>query len=89
MSSSAITSEIANRPPARSTRAASASTFGLSPERLTTQLDVEETLAIERECCPFEIARLTRHKSMVILRGYIGQADRFDGVAQVLRSQRL
>ena len=36
-----------------------------------------------------EIAKLSRHRNMEILRGYIGQADQFDGVAQVLRSQRL
>ena len=40
MSASAITSETANRPPGRSTRAASASTLGLSPERLITQLEI-------------------------------------------------
>ena len=40
MSGSAITSETANRPPGRSTRAASASTLGLSPERLITQLEI-------------------------------------------------
>ena len=40
MSSSAITSETATRPPGRSTRAASAITFRLSPERLMTQLEI-------------------------------------------------
>ena len=40
MSGSAITSETANRPPGRSTRAASAMTLGLSPERLITQLEM-------------------------------------------------
>ena len=40
MSGSAITSETANRPPGRSTRAASRITCGLSPERLITQLEM-------------------------------------------------
>ena len=39
MSGSAMTSETAKRPPGLSTRAASASTLGLSAERLSTQLD--------------------------------------------------
>jgi hypothetical protein len=38
---------------------------------------------------PIAPARLSRHRNMEILRGYIGRADEFDGVAQVLRSQRL
>ena len=40
MSSSAITSETAKRPPGRRTRATSRSTLGLSPERLITQLEI-------------------------------------------------
>ena len=40
MSGSAITSETANRPPGRSTRAASQITRGLSPERLITQFEM-------------------------------------------------
>ena len=40
MSSSAITSEIAKRPPGLSTRAVSRSTLRLSPARLTTQLEM-------------------------------------------------
>ena len=40
MSGSAITSETANRPPGRRTRAASRITGGLSPERLITQLEM-------------------------------------------------
>jgi integrase len=35
-----------------------------------------------------EISKLSRHRNMEILRGYIGRADEFDGVAQVLRSER-
>jgi hypothetical protein len=40
MSGSAITSETANRPPGRSTRAASRSTTALSAARLMTQLEI-------------------------------------------------
>ena len=40
MPGSAITSETANRPPGRSTRATSRSTAGLSPERLITQFEI-------------------------------------------------
>jgi hypothetical protein len=50
MSGSAIPSEIANLPPGRSTCAASAIVFGLSPERLMTQL---EQTAIPRSTMSF------------------------------------
>ena len=40
MSGSAMTSETAKRPPGRRTRAASASTLRLSPDRLMTQLEI-------------------------------------------------
>jgi hypothetical protein len=39
MPGSAMTSETANRPPGFSTRNASANTFGLSPERFSTQFE--------------------------------------------------
>jgi integrase len=35
-----------------------------------------------------EIAKLSRHRNLVVLRDYIDRADDFDGVAQVLRSDR-
>ncbi len=35
-----------------------------------------------------EIAKLSRHRNLVVLQGYIGRADDFGGVAQVLRSDR-
>jgi hypothetical protein len=40
ISGSAITSDTANRPPGRSTRAASRMTAGLSAERLMTQFEI-------------------------------------------------
>ena len=49
MSSSAITSETAKRPPGRRTRATSRSSFGLSAERLITQFEITtSTLASTR-----------------------------------------
>jgi integrase len=35
-----------------------------------------------------EIAKLSRHRNLVVLRDYIDRADDFDGVAQVLRNDR-
>ena len=35
-----------------------------------------------------EIAKLSRHRNLVVLREYIDRADDFDGVAQVLRNDR-
>jgi hypothetical protein len=51
MSGSAMTSEMAKRPPGRSTRAASARTRSLSPARFTTQLEMTtSTQASARGC---------------------------------------
>ena len=56
MSGSAITSETANRPPGRSTRAASRSTCGLSAERLITQLEITTSTLASGERDVLEIA---------------------------------
>ena len=56
MSGSAITSETANRPPGRSTRAASRRTLGLSPERLITQLEITTSTVCVGERHVLEVA---------------------------------
>ena len=56
MSGLAMTSETANRPPGLSTRAASASTLGLSPERFSTQLDTITSTDASRERDVLDVA---------------------------------
>jgi len=61
MSGSAITSEIASRPPPRSTRATSRSTVSLSAERFSTQFEITTSMlasgSVSPRCSPCE----TRH----------------------------